>query len=521
MAWQLRVGFEVHARLLSRSKLFSGSSAAFQGASHGANAQVAWLDAGLPGSLPRLNAACVDLAVRTGLALDGEVQAESVFERKHYFYGDSPLGYQITQQRKPIVVGGQLAFRYKEGAARSALPGQGPSNGEQVMTKVMRITRVQLEQDTGRSLQGGPGGCNLLDLNRAGVGLVEIVTEPDASSAKEAAAFAASMRALLTAAGTCDGNMQDGSLRFDVNISVHTDGIDSHRVEVKNVNSIKSIERAVEYENTRLVRLYSENPVPGLGHETRSFDASIGETVAMRDKEKDADYRFVPDPDLLPLRISQDRIARIQNELPELPDATFARLCRAPFELSEEDAFTIFSEPSGVPYFESVVAEVGPQAPKPAEIASWMSNVLLGRLHKQKLSSFINGVSPAFVAELVTLEGSDQISPRTARRVLDAALTHVVAETAPPMPLAIVQERNWLQISDPAELRAICEQVITDLEATKKGSKNLAQYREGKATLFDFFMGQAMRRTHGCANPAALEPILRDVLGGDPVSSPP
>ncbi len=373
--WRLKVGFEVHARILCKSKLLSGAAASFD-IDAAPNSRVAFQDCGMPGSLPRVNTACVDAAVKTGLALGAQVRLLSVFERKHYFYGDQPLGFQVTQQRWPIAVGGALQLSYVDD--------RGLARAKQELRKAsVRITRIQLEQDTGRSLEiGGNTGGTLIDLNRAGARVMEIVTEPDIDSAPGAVAFCSEMRELLEAIGTCDGNMQDGSLRFDVNVSVHGDnGINSHRVEVKNLNSFRSVERAIIHEQERLIRIYSgaDSPKSSSLHETRAFNFSTGNTEALRSKDSAAEYRFFPDPDIPPLVISRDRVDRIRTELPELPEAQLHRLVTQ-CTVNEIDARKLVAEPGGVRYLEDVVAQ-GQGLLAPARVAGWLVNEVMALAH--------------------------------------------------------------------------------------------------------------------------------------------
>mmetsp|Transcript_17824 Transcript_17824/g.28862 ORF Transcript_17824/g.28862 Transcript_17824/m.28862 type:complete len:508 (+) Transcript_17824:218-1741(+) len=499
--WRVKVGIEIHARILAQSKLLSGASSQFVRNAQYANSQVALFDLGTPGTLPSINEECVDQAIRTGIALNGEVKERSVFERKHYFYGDSPLGFQVTQQRWPIVVGGVLDYQFM--------------NGRELRVKKVRITRIQLEQDTGRMVGNQfdvSGGSSLLDLNRAGTGVMEIVTEPDMDSAMEAGEFVRSIQNLLRTIGSCDGNMENGSLRVDVNVSVHNSdlGIDSHRVEVKNLNSIRSVVRAVEHEAERLEVLYgSIDGPPGFQvAETRSFDALAGVSEAMRKKEKGADYRFFPEPDLRPLVVSASRIKHIADTMPEYPEEIIARLKNPPIHLDEDQARVLFGEPGGVAYFESVLSCIGDGAsmkhPGKA-VASWMCNHLFGLLHARDQE--LESVPPESVASVICMVDSGYISQTTGKTLLA-----MVVDGESSDPREIVDKNQWAQLDDDASLFSTCEQVVKELEKTRKGRSALKAYFKGKDAVFGVFLGHAMKMTEGRANPQALRKVMQTVL---------
>ncbi len=487
--------------MLSRSKLLSGASAQFDGGA-APNSRCALHDAGLPGTLPRVNAACVEAAVRTGLALGAQVRTRSVFERKHYFYGDQPLGFQVTQQRWPIAVGGALSVSFVEdrGLSRAA---------QEARHALVRITRVQLEQDTGRSLESG-AGSTLVDLNRAGCGVMEIVTEPDVDSAAGAVAFCAEMRALLEAVGTCDGNMQDGSLRFDVNVSVHggAHGVDSHRVEVKNLNSFRSVERAVRHEQQRLERLYEAGSGSGAAgawrgaHETRTFNIATGGTEPLRSKDSTAEYRFFPEPDLPPLVISQRRIEALRATMPELPEQARARL-QQQLALPEDSARKLLEEPGALRLLDAAV-KLG--APAQAA-AGWILNDLLALAHAQALTVLdMDLLTPDALAAVIRLEAEGAVTRANARKAL--------AETSRTgrRPEDVIRENDWAQLQGAPAHAELAAQVLDELAARPKGREQLAQYHAGKASVLEFILGAAMQRSKGRANAQLLRPALLDAL---------
>mmetsp|Transcript_16122 Transcript_16122/g.31151 ORF Transcript_16122/g.31151 Transcript_16122/m.31151 type:complete len:555 (+) Transcript_16122:698-2362(+) len=540
LRWRIKVGIEIHARVLAKSKLFSGSSTSFAHDQINPNDQVALFDAGVPGTLPQVNAACVDQAIRTGLALKGQIHAFSVFERKHYFYGDSPLGFQITQQRQPVVSGGELHVYVKdtsdEDAAAQQAQAQKKSKKKSKKAKksssddtkasvgpeliipasserIVRITRIQLEQDTGRMLPTLDGGKQLLDLNRAGTGVMEIVTEPDMESPAEAAEFVRTIQTLLRTVGTCDGNMEDGSLRADVNVSVHAPGINSHRVEVKNLNSIRAVSRAVEYEASRLAEIYKDVepddiPTPARTAETRAFDALEGISRQLRDKEGAADYRFFPDPDLPPLVVEQSRIDEIERTMPPLPEAILSRLRGPGLELPEDDALVLFHTIGAIPYFDAV-CEALQSLPKPpvggpSQASSWICSVLMGydtlALHET--------LHPQFLAHIVQMTAEEEISRLTAKKLISDNIGNLEARD----PRSIVEANGLYQINDEGALRELSMKVIDQIAATPKGKKLVKDFLGGKDALLGSFMGQVMRASDQRANARLLEPLVRDSL---------
>ena len=357
--WEVIIGLEVHAQVASQSKLFSGASAKFGGEP---NSQVSLVDAGMPGMLPVINQYCVEQAVRTGLALGAEINLVSIFDRKNYFYPDLPQGYQISQYSDPIVGRGDLLVEVDSG-----------------YTRKIGITRLHLEQDAGKSMHDQHPNKTFVDLNRSGIALMEIVTEPDLRSAEEAGAFMAKLRAILRYVGTCDGNMEEGSMRCDANVSVRRPGEPyGTRCEIKNLNSIRFLMRAIDYESGRQVRLIEAGG--SIDQETRLFNPDLGETKSMRSKEDSHDYRYFPDPDLLPLRLDSDWVAGLRERLPELPDAKAERFVKH-YELTEYDAGVLTSEVERATYFEEVA-----KGRDSKQVANWVIGELLGRLNREGIS---------------------------------------------------------------------------------------------------------------------------------------
>ena len=533
--WELQVGIEIHARILAQTKLFSRSSAAFTKGHGYPNSQVALFDAGMPGALPSLNAACVDQAIRTALALNGRVNTRSVFERKHYFYGDSPLGFQITQQRAPIVSGGAVTVVVK-GTAK------GKKTAGDVEKIVVGIDRIQLEQDTGRTIEGGgsktelaSSGTTLLDLNRAGLGLMEIVSSPDIKSAAAAAAFVRTVRDLLQHIGTCDGSMEEGSLRADINVSVASgDGaIRSPRIEVKNLNSLRSVERAVAFERDRLVAAL-EAGEPLNHNETRTFDAASGETLLLRRKETAVDYRFFPEPDLPALFIDDERIQRIVRTMPELFDDTLKRLMAPPHDLAEMDALVLLGEPGAVRLFDSMTAALNPEQHTGADgscedadevaiphkaIANLICNELIATVSQAPTIESTDGTTASVamldldkavpcLVELLQLLQSERLSSGIGKRVLAEMLKNDFNAGAD----NIAEANGWYQINDDKVLSQVCVQVLDEAQGSKKGKKTIAQYLGGKEQLLEYFLGQAMGKTKGLGNPQILREKLRHAL---------
>jgi aspartyl-tRNA(Asn)/glutamyl-tRNA(Gln) amidotransferase subunit B len=474
--WEIVIGLEVHAQVISKAKLFSGASTEF-GAEP--NAQVSFVDAGFPGMLPVINRACVEQAVKTGLGLNATINEVSVFDRKNYFYPDLPAGYQISQYKQPVVGEGHLDID---------LPG-----GE---TRRIGIERLHLEQDAGKSIHDQHPQKTYIDLNRAGVALMEIVSKPEMRSPEEAGAYMRKMRALVRYLGTCDGNMEEGSLRCDANVSVRRPGGElGTRCELKNINSIRFVMQAIEYEARRQVELLEEGGT--IRQETRLFDSAKGVTRPMRSKEHAHDYRYFPDPDLLPLVLDRKWIEEVRANLPELPDAKKARFV-SDYKLTPYDAGVLVAEKENAEFFE-VVAK-GRKDPKLA--ANWVIVELFGALNRLGRDIASSPVSATQLAGLLDLIENDTISGRIAKDVFG-----FMVETGKDA-AAIVEERGLRQVTDTGAIEAAIDKVIADSAA------KVAEYRGGKQALFGWFVGQVMKSTGGKANPAAVNELLRKKLAG-------
>ena len=477
-AWEVVIGLEVHAQVVSRSKLFSGASTAF-GAEP--NSQVSLVDAAMPGMLPVINRECVDQAVRTGLALEAQVNEVSVFDRKNYFYADLPQGYQISQYQQPIVGEGVVHLDLEDGRTRE-----------------VGIERLHLEQDAGKSLHDQHPSKSYIDLNRSGVALMEIVSKPDLRSPEETAAYIRKLRSILRYIGTCDGNMQEGSMRCDVNVSVRKPGDPfGTRCEIKNVNSIRFVQQAIEYEARRQIEILESGGT--IDQETRLFDANRGETRSMRSKEEAHDYRYFPDPDLLPLVLDPARIAELKAALPELPDARKARFI-AEYGLSPYDAATLTEERATADWYEVVVRGGAGRDPKIA--ANWVTSELFGALNKAGLDLADGPVSADALGGLMDLLGDGTISGRIAKDVF-AEMFETGRDAA-----AIVEEKGLRQVSDTAAIEAIVDAVLAE------NQDKVAEYRSGKDKLFGFFVGQTMKRSGGKANPGMVNELLKAKLAG-------
>ena len=471
--WEVVVGMEIHAQVASAAKLFSGASTAFGGE---ANAHVALVDAAMPGMLPVINAECVRQAVRTGLGLKAKINPRSVFDRKNYFYPDLPQGYQISQYKQPIVGEGEVAVDMPDGEAVR-----------------IGIERLHLEQDAGKLLHEHNPTMSLVDLNRSGVALMEIVTKPDLRSADEAKAFVAKLRSVLRYIGSCDGDMEKGNLRADVNVSVRKPGAPlGTRCEIKNVNSIRFIGQAIEHEARRQIDIIEEGGT--IEQETRLFDPDKGETRSMRSKEEAHDYRYFPDPDLLPLELSPSLIADLQNSLPELPDQKRSRFVRD-YALSAYDADVLVAERDMANYFEAVVG--GGAARRDAKLAAnWVINDLFGRLNKEGLAIEASPVSAAQLGAILDLMADGVISGKIAKEVFD------IVWTEGGDPRAIVEQRGLKQVTD---LGAI-EKIVDDIVA-----KNPDKLADAKANpkAIGWFVGQVMKASGGKANPQAVNDLLK------------
>ncbi|HJT06438.1 MAG TPA: Asp-tRNA(Asn)/Glu-tRNA(Gln) amidotransferase subunit GatB [Stellaceae bacterium] len=484
--WEVVIGLEVHAQVVSRSKLFSGAATEF-GAEP--NTQVSTVDAAFPGMLPVINRFCVEQAVKTGLGLKAEINLVSVFDRKNYFYADSPAGYQISQYTRPVVGKGKIVLDMADGS-----------------TRAVGVTRLHLEQDAGKSLHDQNPSLTYVDLNRAGVALMEIVSEPDMRSAEEAGAYLKKVRSIMRYLGTCDGNMEEGSLRCDCNVSVRRPGAPlGTRAEIKNVNSIRFVMQAIDYEARRQVELLEDGGT--IEQETRLFDSGRGITRSMRSKEHAHDYRYFPDPDLLPLTLERDWVERLKRGLPELPDAKKARFI-AELGLTPYNASVLVSEKESADFYESTLAAAGKAAPAQpqSKVAVDVANLVMGdyfaALNASGKTVGEFQVSAAMLAELLALQYDGTISGRLAKDVFAA-----MVETGK-APAAIVEERGLRQVTDTSAIDAAIAAVMA-AQADK-----VAEYRAGKEKLFGFFVGQIMKATQGKANPAVLNERLRQKLSG-------
>ncbi|CAN0218391.1 unnamed protein product [Ectocarpus sp. 6 AP-2014] len=536
-AWDVFIGLEVHAQIQLRSKLFSRSQAAAPSEHDEPNSRVSLFDASFPGTLPVLNASAVDQAVKAALALGSTVHRRSVFERKHYFYSDLPHGYQITQQRHPIATGGSLPFIFdpagptkpKAGGAakvRSADELQGGSNDPGFHVPAIGITRIQLEVDSGKSLhdrKGEGAERSLVDLNRAGTALMEIVFEPEIRSAAEAGAALRSLQLFLRRVGACDGNMEDGSMRCDLNVSVRPGGTEGlgERVEVKNMNSVRHLMTAAAAEAVRQARQLEMGEGP-IERETRGFDVSKGETIHLRRKEGSVDYRFFPEPDLPPLVVTDEHVEALRATLPELPEATMARLS-AEYGLAEHLSRLIVCAAGGASdYYEDLVNGTGrerghaagegsgPYRRDPKVAANWLSNNLFGLLKDQLGSgdSDEGGLERRLPAErlggLLDLLSEGTVSSQTAKTVLREMVLEDHSSTA----MEIVEAKDLRQITDQAEIESLCREIVQD----PRHAKQLASYRSGKSNLSKFFMGQAFKATRGRVDGKVVETCVIKLL---------
>jgi aspartyl-tRNA(Asn)/glutamyl-tRNA(Gln) amidotransferase subunit B len=479
--WEVVIGLEVHAQLSTRAKIFSGASTAFGAAP---NTQACAVDIALPGVLPVLNRGAVERAIKFGLAVNGRINRRSVFARKNYFYPDLPKGYQISQYELPIIVGGVVPIQVE---------------GRE---KWVRLTRAHLEEDAGKSLHEDFHGMTGIDLNRAGTPLLEIVSEPDMGSTAEAVAYAKALHALVRWIGICDGNMQEGSFRCDANVSVRRAGERrlGTRCEIKNLNSFRFLERAIDYEVQRQIEILEDGE--RVVQETRLFDPERGETRSMRTKEEAHDYRYFPDPDLLPLEVSEEWIEEVRATLPELPQDKRSRYQRQ-YGLSAYDAGVLTSSKEMADYFEALVARL-PGEPKLC--ANWVMGELSGWLNRQGLEIDASPISPAQLAGLLGRVVDGTISGKIAKEVFDAlARGEAQGEDAADR---IIEARGLKQISDAAALEAIVDRILA------ANAQQVADYRAGKEKLFAYFVGQAMRATQGKANPTQLNEILKRKLAG-------
>ena len=475
MQWETVIGLEVHAQLATRSKIFSAAATAY-GAEP--NTQACAIDLGLPGVLPVLNAEAVRMAVKFGLAINAQIAPRSVFARKNYFYPDLPKGYQISQYDLPVVGNGQLDILVDS------------------EVKTVGITRAHLEEDAGKSLHEDFHGLTGIDLNRAGTPLLEIVSEPDMRSAKEAVAYLKKLHALVRYLEICDGNMQEGSFRCDANVSVRPKGQKEFgtRAEIKNLNSFRFVEKAINFEVERQIDLIGSGGK--VKQETRLYDSVKDETRSMRSKEEANDYRYFPDPDLLPLEITEGFITEVRTTLPELPDAKRDRF-KSQFGLGDYDATVLTATRELADYFELVTAEAGGDAKLSA---NWVMGDLSGALNKAGLEIDQSPVEAQRLAGLIRRISDDTISGKIAKQVFEALWES--QDTAD----QVIEKQGLKQITDSGAIEAIIDQIIAN------NPEQLAQYRSGKDKLFGFFVGQAMKATQGKANPQQLNDLLKAKL---------
>jgi aspartyl-tRNA(Asn)/glutamyl-tRNA(Gln) amidotransferase subunit B len=492
--WEVVIGLEIHAQLATKSKIFSGSATAY-GAPP--NTQASLVDLAYPGVLPVLNAEAVRMAVKFGLSINAEVARRSVFARKNYFYPDLPKGYQISQYELPVVKQGKLAVMLDDGAV-----------------KTIGVTRAHLEEDAGKSLHEGLGAASGIDLNRAGTPLLEIVSEPDMRSAKEAVAYMKKIHTLVRYLEICDGNMQEGSFRCDANVSVRPRGREKFgtRAEIKNLNSFRFVEKAINHEISRQIDLLESGGT--VVQETRLYDSDKDETRSMRSKEEANDYRYFPDPDLLPVEIDEAFIDAVRATLPELPDDKAARFARD-FSLSAYDAGVLSASRELGAYFEAVVAgfsashEGAGSAPQRdathAKLAAnWVMGELSSALNRDSVDIAVSRIAPAQLSGLLARIVDQTISGKIAKEVFEAMWSE--GKTAD----AVIEAKGLKQITDSSAIEGVIDAVIA------ANPKQLADYRSGKDKLFGFFVGQAMKATGGKANPAQLNELLKRKLGGGP-----
>ena len=471
--WEIVIGLEIHAQVLSSSKLFSGASTEF---GKDPNHNVSLVDAAMPGMLPVINQTCIKQAIKSGIALNAEINKYSVFDRKNYFYADLPQGYQISQYKYPIVGEGSLKIT--------------DANGED---KVIGIERIHLEQDAGKSLHDQHPSKSFIDLNRTGVALMEIVSKPDLRSPEEAASYVKKIRTVLRYIETCDGNMEQGSLRADCNVSVRKPNGDlGTRCEIKNLNSIKFISQAIQYEAERQVEILENGGV--IDQETRLFDTSTGETRSMRSKEDAHDYRYFPDPDLLPLELSDSQISEIRSDMPELPDQLIERLI-SEYGITKYDANVIAEEKEYVHYYENSAKNRDGKL-----VVNWMTSELFGLLKKNNIQFNQNPISPNYLNELVELIENKTISGKIAKDVFE------IMFATSKSPKMIVKEKGLEQVTDDSAIEVFVDQVINE------NKDKVKEYLSGKDKLFGFFVGQVMKVSQGKANPGLVNKILKSKL---------
>ena len=474
--WETIIGLEVHAQIISKSKLFSGASTNFGSEP---NTQVSLVDAAMPGMLPVINKDCVEQAIKTGLGLNAQINKKSIFDRKNYFYPDLPQGYQISQFTQPIVGKGSIAIDLKDGTS-----------------KKIGITRLHLEQDAGKSVHDIEPTKSYIDLNRSGVALMEIVSEPDIRSAEEAQEYVKKLRSILKYIGTCDGNMEEGSLRCDVNISVRKKGEDlGTRAEIKNVNSIKSIGQAIDYEFKRQTEII--NSGGKIDQETRLFDEKKGETRSMRSKEEAHDYRYFPDPDLPPLEFSDTWIEEIKKNLPELPDVKKENLIDE-YKISPYDAAILVSDKNNVEFFDKIILENKKRNPK--NVANWIIGELFALLNKNNLEIKDSPIKAEDLGELIDYIEDQTISGKIAKNVFEEMFkTKKKAKD-------IIEKKGLKQITNTDEIEELIDKVLNN------NKDKVEEFKSGKEKLFGYFVGQVMQETKGTANPGLVNEILKKKL---------
>jgi aspartyl-tRNA(Asn)/glutamyl-tRNA(Gln) amidotransferase subunit B len=474
--WEVVVGLEVHAQVISQAKLFSGAATTFGSEP---NSQVSFVDAAFPGMLPVVNAECVAQAVRTGLGLNARINTVSRFDRKNYFYADLPAGYQISQFEHPIVGTGEVEVELADGS-----------------TKTIGITRLHLEQDAGKSIHDQHPTRTLIDLNRSGVGLMEIVSEPDIRSPEEAGAYLRKLRSILRYLGTCDGNMEEGSMRADVNVSVRKHGEPYRtRCEVKNVNSIRFVMQAIEAEANRQLEVWESGGT--VLQETRLFDSGRGVTRSMRTKEDAHDYRYFPDPDLLPLVLQEDWIAALKASLPELPDAKRARFIHS-YGLTQYDASVLVAEKAIAEFYENVA-----EGRDPKTAANWVTGEFFAAMNRLGRSIENPPITAAALGGLLDLIADNTINGRIAKQVFET-----MVETGNDA-ATVVDEKGLRQVTDTGAIDAAVDRILA------ANPDKVAEYRSGKDKLFGFFVGQAMKAMAGKGNPTLINDTLKRRLAGE------
>ncbi len=470
--WNLVIGIEIHAQVNSKSKLFSSSPTDFGSKP---NSQVSLIDAAMPGMLPVINKFCIEQAVKSGIGLNAKINKKSIFDRKNYFYQDLPQGYQISQYKDPIVGEGFVEIETENGQ------------------KKIGVERLHLEQDAGKSLHDQDPNFTFVDLNRSGIALMEIVSKPDMNSPEEAVEYVRKVRSILRYLGTCDGNMEQGSLRADVNVSVNKPGNElGTRCEIKNLNSFKFIHAAIVYEAKRQIKLIEQGE--SINQETRLFNTQSGETRSMRSKEDAHDYRYFPDPDLLPLTIDDDWIKGLQNSIPELPDQIKERFINE-YSLSSYDANIIVSDKATSEYFEDVVKNRNPKL-----VTTWVTGELFSILNKKNLIIEDSPITSKQLGELVDNIENGKISNRQAKEVLEE-----MCESGKGA-LEIIDEKGLSQISDENEIESLVDNVLNS------NPENVKKYKNGKDKLFGFFVGEAMKLSKGKANPKIVNDLIKKKL---------